>query len=320
MREGVRPGAVHRPIGWLGLLALAVGSLSGVSCHTVNYLDAQGPVYSGGPAAPSPLPATGVPLRVVTFNIAFGRKIDRALEVLREAEPLRRPDVLCLQEMDAPGVERIARELQMSWVYYPSAVHPKTGRDFGCAILSPWRLVEPAKVELPFAATWTGIRRSVVRATLERGSERVRVYSVHLPSPLGLGEERRRKQVAVLLDDAERSEDPVVIAGDFNSGGIGKVLEREGYTWVTRDLGPTVRFLFFGVHFDHVFTRGLVVSGEEPHCGVVKDNRDASDHRPVWAILSQPPAAAGGPARPSADGTGPRSLPGPVVVERTNHG
>ena len=258
----------------------------------MNYLDGRGPVYSGRSEATPPPPVAGAPLRVVTFNIAYGREIDRAIEVLREAAPLRRPDVLCLQEMDAPGTERIASALGMSFVYYPSAVHPKTKRDFGCAILSPWRLLEPGKVVLPVAAAGSGVRRSAVRAVIERGGSRVRVYSVHLPSPFGIGDEERREQVLVLLADAERSKDPVVIAGDFNAREVGRLIERAGYTWVTRNIAPTTRFLFFGMRFDHVFTRGLADGASRPSCGVVRDNRGASDHRPVWAVVAGPRSAS----------------------------
>jgi endonuclease/exonuclease/phosphatase family metal-dependent hydrolase len=272
----------RRPPRWLGAL-LAAGI--GVSCSATNYLDPRGPLYAGRLAVETPAPVPGAPLRVVTFNIAYAREIDRALQVLRENPPLVRPDVLCLQEMDAPGVERMARELEMNWVYYPSAVHPKTHRDFGCAILSPWPLVEAGKVVLPIAATGSGIRRSAARATIVRGLERVRVYSVHLPSPLGVGEEARRKQAAVLLDDAARSPDPVVIAGDLNSRGLGKVFEKRGYAWITRDNGATTRFWCFGLRFDHIFARGLSAETGVVASGVVEDNRDASDHRPVWAVL-----------------------------------
>jgi endonuclease/exonuclease/phosphatase family metal-dependent hydrolase len=279
--------------GSLRRLTVVLAALVGCSCGTVNYLDPQGPLYTGQLAATAAAPAAGAPLRVVTFNIAYALEIDRALEVLRESRPLERPDVLSLQEMDRPGVERIARELGMSWVYYPSAVHPKTDRDFGCAILSPWPLVEPGKVVLPIAATGTGIRRSAVRATVERGAERVRVYSVHLPSPLGVSDEARRRQTAVLLADAALSPDPVVIAGDLNSRGLGKELEKGGYTWVTRSIGATTRFLFFGLSFDHIFARGLTIAAGPGAVGVVEENRDASDHRPVWAILVPSRAPAG---------------------------
>jgi endonuclease/exonuclease/phosphatase family metal-dependent hydrolase len=270
-------------------LAVALAIAAGVSCHTLNYLDPTGPSHEGRFARPDPVPPpTGAALRVVTFNIAYAVKIDEALEVLRQSPALRDIDILSLQEMDAPSVERIARELGMNSVYVPSAVHPKTDRDFGCAILSPWPLVEPGKVVLPIAAFGSGVRRSAVRATVLRGDERIRVYSVHLPSPLGVTGYARREQVKVMLADAADSADPVVITGDFNSHGLGKKFVEGGYEWVTRDVGTTTRFLIFGLSYDHIFAKGLVPVTGTAAFGAVKDNRGASDHRPVWAILVRP--------------------------------
>jgi endonuclease/exonuclease/phosphatase family metal-dependent hydrolase len=230
---------------------------------------------------------------VVTFNIAYAVKVDLAIDVLRETPQLRNPDVLALQEMDAPGTERIARELGMNAVFVPSAVHPKTGRDFGCAILSPWPLVEPGKVVLPIAAFGSGVRRSAARATVLRGDERLRSYSVHLPSPLGVTGAARRQQLEVLLADAAGFTGPVVIAGDFNSHDVGTQLVEVGYSWPTRDVGTTSRFFFFGMSIDHIFARGLAAIPGVESFGAVKENRGASDHRPVWAILVAPGEPAG---------------------------
>jgi endonuclease/exonuclease/phosphatase family metal-dependent hydrolase len=266
-------------LAWVLVLAVALG----VACHTVNYLDPSGPFYETG-FAELPAYRDGSQLRVVTFNIAYARKIDLALELLGESPALRGADVLALQEMDAPGVEQIARELAMNSLYIPSAVHPSTGRDFGCAILSPWPLVEPGKVVLPIAGFGSGVRRSAVRATVLWGERRVRVYSVHLPSPLGVTGAARRQQIEVLLEDAASSVDPVVIAGDFNSKDVGRQLVAAGYSWPTRHVGATSRFFFFGMSIDHIFVTGLVSPSDGMGYGSV-DQEGASDHRPVWALL-----------------------------------
>ena len=275
-----------RPWCLLGLTLLAAAC---AACATVNYLDPGGPSHETRFAemSRSPPPASA-PLRVVTFNIAYAVKVDLALEVLQQSPPLRDPDVLALQEMDAPSVQRIARALGMNSVYVPSAVHPKTDRDFGCAILSPWPLVDPGKVVLPIAAFGSGVRRSAARATVEWGERRVRVYSVHLPSPLGVTGGARRQQLEVMLADAADSTDPVVIAGDFNSRDVGNQIAEAGYSWPTRDVGTTSKFFFFGMSIDHIFARGLVAAPDAESFGVVRENRGASDHRPVWAVLAAP--------------------------------
>jgi endonuclease/exonuclease/phosphatase family metal-dependent hydrolase len=229
-------------------------------------------------------------VRVVSFNIAYAVEIDRAIEVLRESEPLRGPDILALQEMDPAGTERIARALGMNAVYFPSGVHPKHERDFGCAILSPWPLEEPRKLVLPHGARVSGLRRAAVSATVVRGSQRIRVYSLHLPSPLAISGGSRKEQLRVLAADAATVGGPVVIAGDFNSHDKVDELARAGFAWVTREVGPTTRFRLLGIavaglSYDHVLTKGLRPVAGPGATGVVADNRGASDHNPVWAVL-----------------------------------
>ncbi len=285
MRAG-RRGAFRPGPGGSVLTALAVMACA---CATAkNYLNPQGPVYAGGPPASSQgvrRPSADGPLRIVSYNIAFGRRIDRALEVLKENESLRDADVISLQEMDAPGVERIAGELGLRYVYFPSGIHPRHDRDFGCAILSPWPIEAPCKIVLPHAAEGTRLRRSAAVATVIRGGQRLRVYSVHLPAALAISGRSRREQAQVLIADAEASPDPVIIAGDFNSYGLGEEFVKAGFDWATRDIPPVRRLVFFGLRFDHIFTKGLPAEPGQSAAGVGEDNWKASDHKPVWAVL-----------------------------------
>ena len=66
-----------------------------------------------------------------------------------------------------------------------------------------------------------------------------------------------------------------------------------GYSWPTRDVGTTSKFLFFGMSIDHIFARGLESPSGVEAVGAVQDNRGASDHRPVWALLVSPGEPAG---------------------------
>jgi endonuclease/exonuclease/phosphatase family metal-dependent hydrolase len=272
------------------LLALFAAALLLTGCSTaVNYLDPSGPVYvdryAGLDFAGSPRPSAEGPVRVVNFNIAFAVHIDRALEVLKESAPLRDFDILTLQEMDAPGVERIARELGLHYVYFPSGIHPKKDRDFGCAILSPWPLEKPRKILLPHAARGSGLRRAAVVATVARGDRPIRCYTVHLPAPLSISGSSRREQAQVLIADAAASPDPVVIAGDFNSYDVGHEFAEAGFEWLTRDTGPTVERFLLDFRYDHVFARNTADKPVRGTAGVVKDNREASDHKAIWAKI-----------------------------------
>jgi endonuclease/exonuclease/phosphatase family metal-dependent hydrolase len=295
---------------WRRVLLGSILLVVACACAATNYPEASGPLYTGrygesrslrsgadSPgSAPAPLeptsaqdvaPPASAPLRVVTFNIAFALQIDSALAVLRQAAPLRRPDFLALQEMDAPSVERIAATLGMNYIYYPSGLHPRYGRDFGCAVLSPWPLEEPRKIVMPQRARFTGLTRVITVATLRRGAQRFRVYAVHLPSPMGISKSARREQLKVLLADALASPDPVILAGDFNSEAAGEAFERSGFVWPTRNIVATTRFLGVGFRYDHVLARGLRLAGGDSTVGVVEENRAASDHCPVWALLDR---------------------------------
>jgi len=281
----------RRPRRWWQRVLVTVVAVGALSCASaINYLDPAGPLHEIRREAGSETAVAAGPLRVVSFNIAYAVHIDRALEVLRGTEALRRPDVLTLQEMDAKGTERIAKALGMNAVYFPSGVHPKYDRDFGCAVLSPWPLEGTRKLLLPHGARVSGLRRAATVATVVRGSQRIRVYSVHLPSPLAISGGSRSDELDAVGSDAASSADPVLIAGDFNSYGKVAQLERSGFTWLTRRLGDTTRVRFLGIpitslSFDHFLARGLRLAAGTPALGVVTDNRGASDHLPIWALL-----------------------------------
>jgi endonuclease/exonuclease/phosphatase family metal-dependent hydrolase len=269
------------------VLALAV--LLGAGCKTAqNYLDPAGPVYRGSGG----VLATDDPgLRIVTFNIAYALQVDRAIAALTTHPALRNADILALQEMDAPGVEKIARALAMNYVYYPISLNPKYGRDFGNAILYPWPIEESRKVKLPHTSLLLKQARAAVAARVRVADRTFQVYSVHLGAPIGTSPGNRREQARVVIEDARKVTEPVIVAGDFNSHGIGDGFVADGFAWPTRDVGNSVR----GFSFDHIFVRGLPSAGAV--AGVARDVKNASDHRPVWADLAALDSAAA--ARPS---------------------
>jgi len=273
---------------WASRLLAIATALCALSCATThNYLDPAGPRYEGGFADAASLEGRGstdAPIRVVTFNIEFAREIDLALALLRHSAGLRDPDILLLQEMDAPGVERIARELRLNYVYFPSTVHPMAHHDFGTAVLSPWPLDEARKLVLPYAAFGTRARRAATSAVVHRGSLRIRAVAVHLPAPGAMRDEERAEQVRLIIDDASRTGDAVVVGGDFNSRAVARVFKAGGFLWLTDRLPGTSRGMGHWWSYDHVFARGLTAAGDGPAAGVV-DPAGASDHRAVWVRL-----------------------------------
>jgi endonuclease/exonuclease/phosphatase family metal-dependent hydrolase len=250
----------------------------GACAKARNYTDPQAPRHETRYGQP---PEVEDVLRVVSFNLKFAERVDEAIALFRDTPALREPDILALQEMDAEGTEQIARALEMNSIFFPSAIHPKTGRDFGNALLSPWPLEDAHKLILPGASRFTGLKRAATVATVSLGDHRVRAYSVHLETPIHLGGKGRRAQVQAIVDDAADSPYPVVVAGDFNSRGLNQPFEDAGYAWLTRNLRDTS----FWWELDHVFARGLEPPGPAT-AGVASDIHDASDHKPVWVLLA----------------------------------
>lgn len=303
-----RSGALRR---WHHLGVTASALLSGCA-HTVNLLHPTTPCYSGrhGAAATEERSAERLSFHAVTYNIEHSRRIDRAIDVL-EHDALRRADLYALTEMDEEGVSQIARRLGLNYAYYPSVIYPATGRYYGPAILSPWPIERSWKVMLPHEGGWRRQRRTATAAILRLPSGRILTYSLHLEPAVRLSEGKRRDQIRAVLEDAAGFAGQVVIAGDLNSYGIGLLIEREGYRWLTKLVGPTVH----RASWDHIFIKGAE-PGARIRAGTVRA-RGVSDHRPVWATIDPgaPDSAAISDARRP-----PRSRLAGTAAHRTARG
>jgi endonuclease/exonuclease/phosphatase family metal-dependent hydrolase len=251
-----------------------LGSLAVGCTRTTNLLNPASPAFLGSYAS-APDSAARPELRIVTFNIKLGRGIDRAIEVLNNGS-LADADVIALQEMDEIGVDRIARALELNYAYYPGSIHPIDHRYFGPALLSRWPIERSWKVLLPHEGRIRHQRRTATAAILRVRGRPLLAYAVHLETQLKISETGRQDQVRTILQDARRFAGPVVIAGDFNSEGIGPFLVEQGYHWLTERVGPSIAFF----SWDHIFVRQLAPR----QAGVVREVHGASDHKPVWAV------------------------------------
>ena len=261
---------------FLGVLVVGLGCATGR-----NYSDPEWPRFAGQGGNQQPARDT---LRVVTFNVKFSEHVDRAIDLLRTEPHLCDADLVALQEMDEGAAQRIAAALGLNYVYYPATVHPHHGRNFGDALLSRWPIEEDRKVVLPYLGRFRRTQRIAVGGSIRIRGERVRVYSVHLETLLEMGPSHRRAQVEALLAAAGSGSGRVIIAGDMNGKGVGSVFLQNGYTWPTKDLGGTC--WRFG--WDHIFVRGFRLR-DAGSAGVVRENRGASDHKPVWVVLVPDP-------------------------------
>jgi endonuclease/exonuclease/phosphatase family metal-dependent hydrolase len=282
------------------LVALAAG------CGTaVNYPAEGGPRYAGGPAGVPQQAAGGIPeqLRIVTFNTHFARRVDRVAALLGATASLAGADIIALQEVDARATRRIASALGMSYVYYPGAVHPVTGRDFGNAVLARWPIVDDRKVLLPHHGRLRDTQRTATAATVAIGGDTVRFYSVHLSHMGELGPGARREQARAVIADAAPFR-RVVVAGDLNGVRVAEEFVACRFLWPTRDSPPTMQVFAW----DHILLRGVEPAGE-PSTGVVADDPDASDHFPVWAVVRWTAQMERG-GKPGAGGPGGVDPPG----------
>ena len=235
-------------------------------------------------------------LRVVTWNIQFGIGAESAAFSLSTHPALRRADIVLLQEMDEVGTALIAERVGMHYVFAAASTHPKSGRDFGNAILSPWPITDAAVVDLPHKSAVQGQPRIAVAATVSAGPHVIDTCSVHTEVPT-LRSAKRKEQVETIVANTGWTSDMLLIGGDFNTvsrRGIDVAVERMatiGAERVSADAGPTLRRGGREFTLDHVFARGL----HPLDTGVVA-GLDASDHRPLWVHL-QPSISPSSPSR-----------------------
>jgi len=272
-----------------GLLALATFSVVVliflIQFYTaINHPDQNYPHYSGNYATEDPKPVET--LTVVSYNIWFAENIDQAVSELREIRSQKRLDIILLQEMDEVGSEKIARELQLNYVYFPAAIEPTYDKNFGNAILSKWPIIDSQKLILPHKSLSNRMNRIATKATIRIHDADILVYSIHTESIFTLPKFREDQYTAV-LDDIDSEAKFVIVGGDFNSFTEAAVEEIEaayrqaGFTRVSEDSGYTV--VKFGIELtsDHIFAKGFVVE-EAGKLAVAT----ASDHLPIWVTLT----------------------------------
>ncbi|MCU0621658.1 MAG: endonuclease/exonuclease/phosphatase family protein [Gemmatimonadales bacterium] len=244
-----------------------------------NYPEEAAPRLAVSAATPTPAPRDV--LHVASFNIEMGRRVAAALEVVQAHPVLAGADVLTVQEVDESAVERLAGALGMHAVYRASTVHPRTGRNFGSAILTRWPIVDDGPLWLPGRGWVRGMRRLAVRATIAVHARPVHVYNLHLSTMWEMTMAGQDRQARAVAEEAAGLAEPVIVTGDFNRRGAVRELLRAGFHWHTRRVGPTHHVW----SFDHVLSRGLGPGGG---AGAVREALRASDHRAVWAEVPAP--------------------------------
>jgi len=253
-------------------------------------------VEVGEPGATPPEESARPSLRIATFNVHAASAV-ALVRGIASARSVSAADVLLLQEMESSGSEResrvrqVARQLGMHYAYAPAYAR-YDGGSHGIAVLSRFPLRDVEVIELPrFEVYFNSARRIALGATVAVGGGALRVYSVHLDNRVNPS--ARLRQLAPVLERAERDTGAVIIGGDLNTtpfhwfanvipvvwAGQAERLETavraRGYATPAVGAGATSKW--FGMRLDALFTRGLT-----PLEAVVDRSVRMSDHLPLW--------------------------------------
>lgn len=231
-----------------------------------------------------------LPLRVVSYNILHGRGMDDTVDLARTARVLRAlaPDLVGLQEVDSAvrrsgGVDEAAAlgaSLGMRHAF--GAFMDYQGGRYGMGILSRFPIVRARTVELPLGNEPRVALAAEVRLP---GGRALTVVNVHFDWVADDGFRfAQATRLAAFLDSLAT---PYVLLGDFNDepGSRTLALFQRRATEARKPAGD--RFTFSSTEpakeIDFIFAspaRAWRV-GEAR----VVDERVASDHRPVVAVL-----------------------------------
>jgi endonuclease/exonuclease/phosphatase family metal-dependent hydrolase len=184
-----------------------------------------------------------------------------------------------LQEMNAPGTAHIAEALGLHWVYYPASRGTQDTSDFGNAVLSRWPIEVDGKLLLPHLGRGIHRARTATWAQVALPGGPIRVYSLHLGSPIGTSPGNRADQADTVVEDALKVEGPILVGGDFNSKSAAGRLAKRGFLWPTENAGGSRG----SYSYDHVLARGFRAA----RAGVARGIQGVSDHRPVWAVIER---------------------------------
>lgn len=237
-----------------------------------------------------------------------GDHIQAAAQAFRHGSLLPQPAIIALQEADKctkrTGGHHVACELagalRMNWVHVPAGIprgiKPQVRQwwldfeepidlydagDTGVALLSYLQMKNVTRLDLPWhECAWRP--RLAMAATVTVEGKNLRIVNAHVDPHAALG--GQLEQLEVLVAEANKSTDPTLILGDFNTLSKNKVnetrkfLESQGYATPFRSGTATWRGMGLRMHADWIFHRDVKIS----RCGVARP-LGVSDHWPIWA-------------------------------------
>ena len=226
-------------------------------------------------------------IKVVSYNIKHSKKTDEAIELFKENKNLSDADIIFLQEMTPDGTEKIAKQLNYNYIFYPAILHPGLKKDFGNAILSKWPIKNDYKVVLP-PKTTKSRQRNAVGAVVTINTEEIIVFSLHMG--IFIKPDARKNLVKLIIDTVDNSYKHCIIGGDFNSftkkdrKNIFDSFKMFDFHLATANIGWTYKQWFLlnrELTLDHIYVKGMKTLA----AGKIV-NASASDHLPIWAKLT----------------------------------
>lgn len=288
---------------WLALLIfpmVALGSIGRLAGFVTEprLSNAEIHAIAGEPARLTATPIGLRPLKIVTWNIERGVRLQKIMTALKALEP----DIVLLQEVDRycrrSGNLDVARELgqllEMNWV--SAGEFQEIGEAQGTApamtgqaILSRAAITDATVIVFANQSSmrwrWNPVQpRRGGRIALRARTAGVLVYSLHLES---VGDDKRRSSQLndVLSDQSWQRADGVVIAGDFNNavGFRSSMFAGFGSAGFVDALGnaPRRTAINLGHPIDWLFAKGATQAS-----GRVERVENASDHYPLVATIS----------------------------------
>jgi endonuclease/exonuclease/phosphatase family metal-dependent hydrolase len=222
------------------------------------------------------------PIKVVTYNIRYGKGIDGQIDLNRTVNKLKAldADIISLQEVERYSlrtgfidqVDLLAKKLNMNAVFYPSLSYP--GFYFGNAIITRFPIRSSEMIPLYSQLE----NRSLILAELEVAPEqKIIVMNTHL----GLDQNERVRHLKKISKLILSLEDPVILTGDLNTtpeqpdyASLDQGLTRSNYEDSLRTfykLDSQLDYIFHSSHFYSTETRTI--------------ESNTSDHFPVKAFL-----------------------------------
>ena len=197
----------------VALILISWSTVSFAFTPSVSLLDSNQNSGKFSSTLPTMAPAAAVaPLRVLSWNIAFGQGTDAVRDYNRSARWIANinPDLVALCEMPSDRISELVSSLnQHSGISWFSHFVPKfDGTTEGNLILS----------KFPFASTngrFMSFARSVAQATINVGGRNINFFATHLDDG---SSGARDQQVMELTNWAANFAAPRIICGDFNAG------------------------------------------------------------------------------------------------------